>query len=291
MRFKKGSKVEVLSKRKVPSGSWISAEIICGNGHNYTVRYDGHQSNIDEAIVERVPGSAIRPCPPPVEGPEGWIPGDVVEVFDNFSWKMATVSKVLGKKYFLVRHLGSSLEFKVRKYDLRVRQSWQDDKWIVIGKSSGTFEDRKPSGPPTHNYIQNSSFQVQEMDTRMKLSRKDNCFTVKNNADFQESRIASSRTLKRGSPFGYSQVETYAGSAKKFRLTEKEGRLHRAVAANASLLPEKVEAVASRREMLGENYMHASFNSRPTGYSEMDVERAKTNGAVGGSHAMLLAEK
>ena len=134
MRFKKGSKVEVLSKRKVPSGSWISAEIICGNGHNYTVRYDGHQSNIDEAIVERVPGSAIRPCPPPVGGPEGWIPGDIVEVFDNFSWKMATVSKVLGKKYFLVRHLGSSLEFKVRKYDLRVRQSWQDDKWIVIGK-------------------------------------------------------------------------------------------------------------------------------------------------------------
>uniref|UniRef100_F6HH68 Agenet domain-containing protein n=1 Tax=Vitis vinifera TaxID=29760 RepID=F6HH68_VITVI len=285
MRFKKGSKVEVLSKRKVPSGSWISAEIICGNGHNYTVRYDGHQSNIDEAIVERVPGSAIRPCPPPVEGPEGWIPGDIVEVFDNFSWKMATVSKVLGKKYFLVRHLGSSLEFKVRKYDLRVRQSWQDDKWIVIGKSSGTFEDRKPSGPPTHNYIQNSSFQVQEMDTRMKLSRKDNCFTVKNNADFPESRIASSRTLKRGSPFGYSQVEAYAGSAQKFRLTEKEGRLHRAVAANASLLPEKVEAVASPREMLGENYMHASFNSRPTGYSEMDVERAKTNGAVGGSHA------
>lgn len=288
MRFKKGSKVEVLSKRKVPSGSWISAEIICGNGHNYTVRYDGHQSNIDEAIVERVPGSAIRPCPPPVGGPEGWIPGDIVEVFDNFSWKMATVSKVLGKKYFLVRHLGSSLEFKVRKYDLRVRQSWQDDKWIVIGKSSGTFEDRKPSGPPTHNYIQNSSFQVQEMDTRMKLSRKDNCFTVKNNADFPESRIASSRTLKRGSPFGYSQVEAYAGSAQKFRLTEKEGRLHRAVAANASLLPEKVEAVASPREMLGENYMHASFNSRPTGYSEMDVERAKTNGAVGGSHAVSL---
>ncbi|KAJ9688579.1 hypothetical protein PVL29_014299 [Vitis rotundifolia] len=288
MRFKKGSKVEVLSKREVPSGSWISAEIICGNGHNYTVRYDGHQSNIDEAIVERVPGSAIRPCPPPLEGPEGWIPGDIVEVFDNFSWKMATVSKVLGKKYFLVRHLGSSLEFKVRKYDLRVRQSWQDDKWIVIGKSSGTFDDRKPSGPPTDNYIQNSSFQVQEMDTRMKLSRKDNCFTDKNNADFQESHIASSRTLKRGSPFGYSHVEAYAGAAKKFRLTEKEGRLHRAVAANASLLPEKVEAVASPREMLGENYMHASFNSRPTGYSEMDVERAKTNGAVGCSHAVSL---
>ena len=119
----------------------------------------------------------------------------------------------------------------------------------------------------------------------MKLSRKDNCFTVKNNASFQESHIASSRTLKRGSPCGYSQVEAYAGGAKKFRLTQKEGRLHRAAAANASLLPEKVEAVASSREMQGENYVHSSFNNRLTGYSEMDLERAKTNGAVGCSRA------
>lgn len=126
--------MEILSRREVPSGSWISAEIICGNGHDYTVRYGAHQGHIDEAILERVPISAIRPCPPLVEGPESWVPGDIVEAFDNFSWKMATVSKVLGKKYFLVRHLGSSLEFKVRKDDLRVRQSWQDDKWIVIGK-------------------------------------------------------------------------------------------------------------------------------------------------------------
>lgn len=123
-----------MSKREVPSGSWITAEIICRHGHNYTVRYDGHQGNMDEAVLERVLGSAIRPCPPPVEGLENWVPGDIVEVFDNFSWKMATVSKVLGKKSFLVRHLGSSLEYKVRKPDLRVRQSWQDDNWIVIRK-------------------------------------------------------------------------------------------------------------------------------------------------------------
>lgn len=134
MRFKKWSKVEVLSKKEVPSGSWRCAEIICGNGHNYTVRYDGNEGANGEAIAESVSRNAIRPCPPPLEISENWVRGDVVEVFDNFSWKMATVSQVLGKKYFLVRLLGSSLEFKVFKFNIRPRQSWHDDKWVVVGK-------------------------------------------------------------------------------------------------------------------------------------------------------------
>lgn len=134
MKFRKGSKVEVLSKKEVPSGSWRSAEIICGNGHNYTVRYDGFETAMNKTILERVSRKTIRPCPPQLEVLEGWVPGDVIEVFDNFSWKMATISKVLGQKYFLVRLLGSSWEYKVSKFDIRVRQSWQDDQWVVIGK-------------------------------------------------------------------------------------------------------------------------------------------------------------
>lgn len=134
MRFKSGSSVEVLSKKEMPSGSWCCAKIICGNGHNYTVRYDGFEGASDQAAVERVPRNAIRPCPPPLEVSENWVPGDLVEVFDNFSWKMATISKVFGKQYFLVRLLGSSQEFKVGKFEIRVRQFWQDDKWVVIGK-------------------------------------------------------------------------------------------------------------------------------------------------------------
>ena len=133
MRFRKGSKAEVLSKKEVPSGSWQCAEIICGNGHNYTVRYDGLEG---ATVVKRVSRKDIRPCPPPLEVSDDWVPGDVVEVFHNFSWKMATISKVLGKKYILVRLLGSSQEYKVSKFDIRIRQSWQDDQWIVIGKVS-----------------------------------------------------------------------------------------------------------------------------------------------------------
>lgn len=134
MRFKKGTKVEVLSKAEVPSGSWLCAEIIGGKGHRYTVMYEGFRGAMDEEIVELVSKKSIRPCPPPLELVENWTPGDIVEVYQNFSWKMATVLKVLGKKYISVRLLGSSVEFQVSKFDIRVRQSWQDDKWFVVGK-------------------------------------------------------------------------------------------------------------------------------------------------------------
>lgn len=126
--------MEVLSKAEVPSGSWRCADIICGNGHYYTIRYDGYQGAAGEATVERVSRKAIRPCPPALEFADKWRPGDVVEVFQNFSWKMATVLMILGKRYILVRLLGSSLEFQVSKFDIRVRQSWQDEKWIVVGE-------------------------------------------------------------------------------------------------------------------------------------------------------------
>ena len=131
MRFKKGSKVEILSKKEAPSGSWHRAEIICGNGHTYTVRYN--EGAADKTVVERVSRKAIRPLPP-LEDSENWVPGDIVEVFHDGSWKMATISQVLGKKYVLIRLLGSSWEFKVSKLDIRARQSWQGDQWIVIGK-------------------------------------------------------------------------------------------------------------------------------------------------------------
>ncbi|KAF2310693.1 hypothetical protein GH714_016334 [Hevea brasiliensis] len=79
MRFKKGSKVEVLSKKGGPSGFWRCAEIICGNGHTYTVKYEGHAGTMDEIVMERISRKAIRPCPPLPEIAENWVPGDVVE--------------------------------------------------------------------------------------------------------------------------------------------------------------------------------------------------------------------
>ncbi|CAF2120463.1 BnaA03g56010D [Brassica napus] len=132
MRFKKGTKVEVLTKSSVvPSGAWRSAEILSGNGHYYTVMYD-----TDHCSTERVQRKSMRPEPPPVQVLHSWAPGDVLEVFESCSWKMAIVSKVLEEDCVLVRLIGSSLKVKADKCDIRVRQSWQDNKWITVGQAN-----------------------------------------------------------------------------------------------------------------------------------------------------------
>lgn len=133
MKYKKGSTVEVLTTNEVPCHSWRCAQIVSGNGHNYAVRYDVYPGFTNQGNVERVSRKVIRPCPPSVEILECRL-GDVVEVFHDLSWKMAIVSKIFSWDLFLVRLVGSFVEFEASKSELRVRQSWQNDEWIVIGK-------------------------------------------------------------------------------------------------------------------------------------------------------------
>ncbi|CAI9285845.1 unnamed protein product [Lactuca saligna] len=133
MKYKKGSIVEVLNTDKAPSHSWRYAQIISYNKHNYTIRYDLYHGNQqEEEEEEHISRKFIRPCPPTVEISEHY-PGDVVEVFHNLSWKMAIVSKSFNSNLFQVRLVGSFIEIKARKSELRVRQSWQNNKWVVIG--------------------------------------------------------------------------------------------------------------------------------------------------------------
>jgi hypothetical protein len=133
MKFRKGGKVEVLQKAEAPFGSWRPAQIVSGNGHTYLVSYD--QRPFDGGIdVERIPRKALRPSPPPPDGPVCWVPGDILEVFDSYSWKVAEVVRLLGQEYYLVRLLGSSLELRVRASNLRIRQLWQDSKWVALPK-------------------------------------------------------------------------------------------------------------------------------------------------------------
>ncbi|KAK8670149.1 hypothetical protein V6N13_104910 [Hibiscus sabdariffa] len=135
MRFKKGNKIEVLTK-EVPTGAWRSAEIISGNGHTYSVKYGWFPITGEAAAVERVPRKAIRPCPPPINGDNYWVSGDVVEVFDELCWKPAVIVRVLGRNNFSVRILGSSSQLKTHQSRLRVRQSWEDGNWFLVGKGS-----------------------------------------------------------------------------------------------------------------------------------------------------------
>ncbi|RWW14659.1 hypothetical protein GW17_00021554 [Ensete ventricosum] len=133
MIFKKGNKVEVWNRREVPSGAWWSAEIVSGNGNNYAVRYDGYPADSSVA-VDRVPRKSIRPCPPSAVGLKDLMSGDVVEVSDNNSWKLAEVLMVVDKNYCLVRLIGSSRELRADKSLVRNRLSWQDNKWMMIYK-------------------------------------------------------------------------------------------------------------------------------------------------------------
>ncbi|CAL5431500.1 unnamed protein product [Camellia sinensis] len=273
MSFKRGTKVEVMRK-KVPF-SWHCAEIISGNGHTYSVKYDYFPGSTSEFVVERVSRKAIRPCPPPVEGVRSWVAGDIVEVYDNISWNIARVLKVLDRDHYLVKLLGVPQEFRVHKSNTRVRQSWQDNIWVVIGKGSRSCEDVKTIKLSTSNCYQKTSFQMPQANAKTKLRAGDDRLAVQDKAGLQESHMVSSRMLKRASPHFSSLFDACTGNVQKTRAIEKDGRRQRFV---PDVLREKVDAVAYPRENLGEKYMHSSSNNRSNGYYEM--EREKLSGLV-----------
>lgn len=133
MRFKKGDKVEVMNTSEVPI-SWRIAEIVSDNGHTCTVRYGSGLGTRSENFEDRVSRKMIRPCPAVVHCVETWAPGDIVEVYNDYSWKIAIVLSVLPLDRYFVRLLGCSLELSIHKSGMRDRQNWKDGKWIFIRK-------------------------------------------------------------------------------------------------------------------------------------------------------------
>lgn len=111
--------------------AWCGAEIISGKGHSYTVRYDRYFPEHGE-VTERVHRNLVRPCPP-LQKVESWVAGDVVEVFDDVVWSVAIISWVRGS-YCMVRLLGSSFKFRVHISNIRVRQCWKNEEWVLMFK-------------------------------------------------------------------------------------------------------------------------------------------------------------
>ncbi|XP_020276724.1 uncharacterized protein LOC109851029 isoform X2 [Asparagus officinalis] len=143
MRLRKGSKVEVLSRREVPSGSWFCAEIISGNGRYYNVKFDPCLPN-GGCDMKKVQRKNIRPCPPSMFGLGNLVPGDTIEVFENNSWKPAKMIQVLdGGNYFVVVIVGSSEELEVPKSNIRLRLSWIGNRWISVDKHAENFTEGK----------------------------------------------------------------------------------------------------------------------------------------------------
>lgn len=211
--------MEVLNKGDFPSGSWRNAEIISGNGRYYNVKYDRSLGDRDVMIAERVPRKAIRPCPPMVVI-ENWVAGDIVEVFHNNSWKIAKILKAIGGKCFYVTLLGSSQELKVHKFDVRVRQSWQDDQWVVIRKNSGCYEDKQGNKLPAEMHYNNSNYGVMKQAANVKVHAGYHHFPVEDDLNSQCPQGVSARSMKRGSEYCSSHIDTLVESSRKMRALE-----------------------------------------------------------------------
>lgn len=263
MRFKRGSKVEIFINKDVPS--WRCAEIVSGNGRTYSIRYDCPPGSMNEAAVDRVPRKIIRPSPPAF-AVKNWAAGEMVEVFNDLSWKIATVISNMGGNYYLVRLVGSLKELQVSKTDIRVRQTWQYDKWSVIGK------DREAGfGKSIKKLIPNYDQGWQAVEPG------DSYSAVQNNDGCLETNVVSARTLKRVSPFGSSRAEA-CGNSRKVIVIDRESLSRRVMSGYPSSVLKKVDAVACPRESLGKIYMHASSKKHSNGYCEM--ERRQSNFVV-----------
>ncbi|GKD20955.1 EMSY domain-containing protein [Tanacetum coccineum] len=230
MKYEKGSIVEVLVKDEFCNNVWSCAQIVSRNGHNYTVSYDVYPGFTDEEDVEHLSGKFIRPCPPIMEVPERWVPGDEVEVFHDLSWKMAIVLEDCAWNGYLVRVVGSLEELEVTKSELRVRQSYQNGEWV---DADGAEQQKCYGVLPKENAA------------ILDFYLKDICFDAHNNQNLKESGIFSSKTRKRASPCCYTQDEENEERPLKFRVSGKVGR--RLIVLETST--EKVDDVTNNRDM------------------------------------------
>lgn len=134
MKFKKGSKVEVWRKSKEPMDSWFPGSITSVDGDQYIVKYE-HFLNLEgKPAVEKVSQEDVRPQPPKGKEEEKWMDGNIAEVFDIHCWRVGKVVKVLKSSRFVVKLFGSIQLKEFHQSSLRVRQAWQNDKWVLIGK-------------------------------------------------------------------------------------------------------------------------------------------------------------
>ncbi|KAL0559382.1 hypothetical protein IC582_003991 [Cucumis melo] len=269
MKFKKGSKLKILSKKKVALGPQCSMEALRSNGPNYIAGHVKSKGVDNHAMVKQVSPKVITPCHTHLDFSGAWAPGDVVEVFDNNSWKLATVSEVLGKMHILVRLLGSSREFKVRKTDIRVRQSWKDDDmaWVMVGKGSKNFNGGELHTNLILNHCHDSSSQVQKTNSRTTLWKKDDRSAIRNQNVHDNYNV---RILKRSTDCPSKEIY---GANHKVRLIEKEGRYVKVVVANPTELPKlQVDPVSYPRDSLGERHRAASLNHRLGEYLELDIK-------------------
>ncbi|XP_009775015.1 uncharacterized protein LOC107778877 isoform X1 [Nicotiana tabacum] len=270
MRFKKGSKVEVMNKNNSPV-SWTPAEILSGNGHTYSVRYDCYRGMESEMTVERVARRDIRPCPPPLEGVQNGETGQIIEVFDNCSWKTARIVNVLNRGYYLVHPTGCPQEIKVHRSNTRVRQCWQDEKWHLIGKGSGTCA--KPDQLSAQKPCKKLSL---VLSARNGCHVRDGDLAAQGNIKRQKSHSSSLMSLKRVSDESSRNIQEVVAAERGFKR-------QRIVPAS---LGGKTHVIAKcKGNMMDEKCVGASFNNWSDEY--YGLKPTKKSGANGYSAARI----
>ncbi|XP_020264034.1 uncharacterized protein LOC109839968 isoform X2 [Asparagus officinalis] len=181
----------------------------------------------------KVQRKEIRPCPPPMERWGDFNPGDIVEVFDNNSWKSAKIVEVRDSgKYSVVIHYGSSSMLEVHKSNIRVRQYWNGNGWVLVDKESEKLNE--------------GGLKIPCIGGKVHYQRLQRYGEVRKHDD--EHYQISLRGLRK-------RLDNGAGAGRKFGAVRKVGKHQR-------LLPEKVDICASSRIIYGDNYMDASLNNR-----------------------------
>ncbi|WMV31597.1 hypothetical protein MTR67_024982 [Solanum verrucosum] len=272
MRFKRGSKVEVMNMKQSPALQ-RRAEILSDNEHMYTVRYDYYPGMESKGRTERVSRKNIRSCTPCVEGLENQETGQVVEVFDESSWKMATIVKVLDSDYYLVRQTGCLKELCVHRSNTRVVQCWQDEERDLIRKGSELCRrsDQLSALKPSKKVSKVLSFSA-----RSRFHAGDDHLASQECTELRKSHISSSLLLNRVSQVAFSKNET-SRNIQDLAATERAFKRRRVVPAS---LKGQVNVNAKCKEnIMAEKYVHDSLNDVSDGYCAL--EQTKRSGSVG----------
>ncbi|KAF5743295.1 hypothetical protein HS088_TW09G01361 [Tripterygium wilfordii] len=139
------------------------------------------------------------------------------EVYDDCAWKAARILKGVGGNCYEIRQLSSLKEFRVHKVNIRDRQLWQDEKWIVRkGLGSCRNVKARKTATESENSFQKIAFPLQQANPNANVQPRYTGAAALDNPGCQESHIVSARTMKRAYPFSSSHVDTEGGKPNCF---------------------------------------------------------------------------
>ncbi|KAJ6797821.1 Uncharacterized protein M6B38_214540 [Iris pallida] len=269
MRFKEGSRVEVSKRKKDACDSWAPARIVSKDGRTYTVRYDLLLNGGGKPVEEKAHEKDIRPCPPRAHEEEKWVLGDGVEVFDIHSWRVGKIAKVLGNKLYIVRLCGSVQIKKFHISDLRIRQAWHDNRWIMLGKGNGNEQLHGSSKGVAYLGSESDNVKIEEAHTVCRYEQD------------KVQKPPSRRTVKKSvAAYGSSlRGGTVVEANKKRKLTSEAHEIQQPT--TKTLLSRKVDVSSPlSKDVLRKNCTHPSSIPLVEESTECSVASCSGNGVV-----------